>query len=149
MLPKENIMKSPDHVRILYVEDDHDAYEMMETLLGFSEIDVVSANDIENALDQTESGIFDLYLLDNRLPDGTGTDLCGRLRAVDAKTPIVFYSGDAGKTYIDSGLSAGANAYLTKPNLDNLAETIHQLVRESRVAVVPFRSGTPMLFSPA
>jgi DNA-binding response OmpR family regulator len=142
-------MKSPDHVRVLYVEDDHDAYEMMKTLLGFSEIDVVSANDIENALDQTESGNFDLYLLDNQLPDGTGTDLCSRLRAGDPKTPIVFYSGDAGKTYMDSGLKAGANAYLTKPNLDCLAETIHQLVRENRVATDPFRCRTSLLYSPA
>jgi two-component system phosphate regulon response regulator PhoB len=140
-------MKSPDRVRVLYVEDDRDAYEMMETLLGFSEIDVVSANDIENALDQTESGIFDLYLLDNRLPDGTGTDLCNQLRAVDTKTPIVFYSGDAGKTSMDSGLKAGANVYVTKPHLDCLAETIHQLVRESRVAAVPFRSTSRTRFA--
>ena len=38
---------------------------------------------------------FDLYILDNWLPDRSGMDLCLRLREIDPKTPILFYSGAA------------------------------------------------------
>ena len=89
---------------------------------------------------QTER--FDLCLLDSRLPDIDGFELCRRMRAVDPHTPILFFSGAAYEADKKRGIEAGANAYLIKPDLDGLLESIKQFVshEESVTAkVIPFR----------
>ena len=56
---------------------------------------------------------FDLYLIDSRLPDGTGVEVCNKIRAFDTHTPILFWSGD----HEEDGHAdvAGAQAFITKP----------------------------------
>ena len=123
-------MNTTKSVRVLYVEDDDDSYEMLKMLLGFSEIDVVPARDFDEALERACLDTFDLYLLDNKLPHGNGFDLCRKLREYDSKTPIVFYSGNVRAADIELGMSAGANAYLTKPNSETIGPTILRLVQD-------------------
>lgn len=111
---------------VLYAEDNEDSGLMLRTLLGFAGIDVSLARTIKEALDSARLLHFDLYLLDSRFPDGCGFDLCRQLREEDSKTPIVFYSGDAGQSDKQKGLNAGARAYLVKPEVDTVASTIFQ-----------------------
>jgi DNA-binding response OmpR family regulator len=54
-------------------------------------------------------------LLDSRLPDLDGFDLCRRMRDFD-DTPILFFSGAAYETDKKRGIEAGANAYVIKPD---------------------------------
>ena len=56
----------------------------------------------------------------------------------DPVTPIMFYSGAGFLTDIEMGLEAGAQAYLVKPDFDNLKPTIDRLIAEagSRASVV-------------
>jgi DNA-binding response OmpR family regulator len=49
----------------------------------------------------------------------------------NAQTPIMFYSGAAYECDIKKGLDAGAQAYLVKPNFDNLKATIDRLIDEA------------------
>ncbi|HEV2826642.1 MAG TPA: response regulator [Pyrinomonadaceae bacterium] len=53
-------------------------------------------------------------MLDSLLTDGTGTDLCKRIRQRDDSTPILFYSAKA-YDQDDEALLAGAQKYLVKP----------------------------------
>jgi len=70
-----------------------------------------------------------LILLDNRLPDGTGVELCRRIREFDLVTPIIFISASAFLTDRVAGLGAGANAYLAKPvEIAELMRLIRQLL---------------------
>jgi DNA-binding response OmpR family regulator len=79
------------------------------------------------ALLRTES--FDLYILDYRLPDMTGIDLCSRIRQTDKQTPIMFFSAMARDVDRKSGIMAGATDYLVKPHdLDRLTKTVKLLV---------------------
>ena len=85
---------------------------------------------------------FDLCLLDSRLPDLDGFELCSRMRAMNSHTPILFFSGDAYESDKKKGLAAGANAYLTKPDLAGLIGTITQFVSEPEVTtgkILPFK----------
>ena len=59
---------------------------------------------------------FDLYLLDSRLPDGSGVDLCRELRSFDKRTPILFYSAAAYEVDKKRAMDCGAQGYLTKPS---------------------------------
>ena len=68
-------MKSNSELSILYAEDDEDACLMLSTLLGFSGIATKSSHTAADALRLARAEQFDLYLLDSRLPDGSGWEL--------------------------------------------------------------------------
>ena len=125
-------MNSDERVRVLYIEDNCDSFEMIKVMLDMSQIDVESAPSVGDALMRAGAERFDLYLLDSGLPDGNGLSLCRTLRAVDPERPILFYSGHALPEEIRMGMAAGADGYITKPHSDKLAETIIQLVANQR-----------------
>jgi DNA-binding response OmpR family regulator len=59
--------------------------------------------------------------------DGLGHEPCKQIREYDRITPILFLTGWAYQDDIDTGMSAGAQAYLIKPvNVDALMEAIAQ-----------------------
>jgi CheY-like chemotaxis protein len=121
-------MKLTKKLSVLYAEDDEDSGFMLSTLLGFAGIDISLARTIKEAVESARINHFDLYLLDSRFPDGSGFDLCRLLREVNSKTPVVFYAGDAGLSYKKEGMTAGAIAYLVKPEVDTVASTIFRCV---------------------
>jgi DNA-binding response OmpR family regulator len=89
-------------------------------------------------------------LLDSRLPDLDGFALCRRIRDFDPETPILFFSGAAYEADKKRAIEAGANAYVIKPDLDGLLESIKQFVshEESATAkIIPFRP--KVTFSPS
>lgn len=121
-------MKLTKELSVLYAEDDEDSGFMLSTLLGFAGINISLARTIKEAVESARINHFDLYLLDSRFPDGSGFDLCRLLRAANSTTPVVFYSGDAGPSHKQEGMTAGATAYLVKPEVDTVASTIFQCV---------------------
>lgn len=114
--------------RILCVEDDEDTRDMIQLRLVLSDFEAVVAPDAAAALRLMESERFDLYVLDGGLRGVSGLSLCERIRAGDARAPIVIFSGRAFATDIEAGLRAGANAYLVKPDSSELVPTIRRLL---------------------
>ena len=114
--------------RILCVDDNEDNSTMLVVLLKLSSYDAVAAGSIDEALRLARSERFDLYILDKRLPDGTGSALCQEIRHLHPDTPVVFYSGDAYLSGLEEGLSVGAQGYVAKPDIDKLIETVHYLL---------------------
>jgi DNA-binding response OmpR family regulator len=121
-------MESSRPHRVLCVDDDEDACEMLSVLLKHSNIDASCVKSAEQALELIRVDNFDLYLLDAWLPGLDGFELCRQIRAVDQYAPILFYSGAAYDADKRNGLEAGANAYLTKPDVDALMRTIMNLL---------------------
>jgi DNA-binding response OmpR family regulator len=117
--------------RILCVEDDADTREMLKTKLGLSDFEVVVAPDVEAALRLMESERFCLYVLDGGLRGVKGLSLCEQIRASDARTPILIFSGHAYESDIKAGMLAGANAYLVKPDSSDLIPTMRRLLLEA------------------
>lgn len=99
--------------RILFVEDDEDNWGMVT--VNLAEFVVVYARDFNEGLRLARAGYFDLYLLDNLLPDGTGIELCRAIREFDPYTPVLFYSAAAYARDLQNASHAGAQAYLVKP----------------------------------
>ena len=116
----------PTKCRILCVDDHEDTSFMLTHLLAGANYEVVTAGTIQDALGQIEDEEFDLYVLDKRLPDGSGLDLCRQLNAVTPQVPVIFYSGDAYQLHRMEGLSAGAEAYVPKPEIDKLIEAVER-----------------------
>ena len=114
--------------RVLCVEDDADTRLLLKTMLGFSGFEAAVAQGADDALRLMKREQFSLYVLDGGLPGISGLSLCERIRAADAHTPIVIFSGHAFASDIKAGMSAGANAYIVKPELSKLVPTIRNLL---------------------
>jgi len=109
-------MQRKNFPRVLYIEDHADTRELVTLVLAQKCYEVVSTASIENGVALAGSEHFDLYLLDSWLPDGSGVDLCRRIREFDRTTPIVFYSAAAYEMDRDEAIRSGAQAYLVKPS---------------------------------
>lgn len=121
---------TPYKKRILCVDDEEDTREMLCALLGLVNCEALTAATAAEALEMIARGRFDLYLLDNWLPGGSGAELCRKIRETDSSTPVVFYSGAALDSEREEALAAGAQAYLVKPrDLGLLVDTVNSLLR--------------------
>jgi DNA-binding response OmpR family regulator len=132
-------------LRVLCVDDDEDSRVMLTTLLKHALIDAKAVGTGAQALSSMRADQFDLYMLDSRLPDVDGFELCRRLRAIDPHTPILFFSGAAYEADKKKGIEAGANAYVIKPDVDGLVRSIKQFASpaESPTAkIIPFIRNT-------
>lgn len=119
---------SLERKRILCVDDDQDATDMMSVLLDHYGYDAVIADSVSDALESARSGGIDLCILDHWLTESNGIELCRQIRSFDSHTPIMFYSGAGYKADIQNGLDAGAQAYLVKPDFEHLKPTIDRLI---------------------
>ena len=108
-------MKNARPRRILYIEDHEDTRELVTLLLAQKSYEVITGSTIESGVALAGAENFDLYLLDSWLPDGSGLDLCQRIRQFDQKTPILFYSADTNEADKKRAFAAGADGYLVKP----------------------------------
>ena len=116
--------------RILYVDDHDDSAEMMKLLLAPMNYDVVAARTCEESLELAKSEPFDLYVLDKRLPDGSGIELCKQLNILTPGVPCIFYTGDAYEVNLQEAEAAGADAYVPKPDVQELIETVQKFLDE-------------------
>ena len=135
-------MQSNPRPRVLCVDDDEDSREMLTELLKLALIEAKTVGTAVQALSSMQEERFELYVLDAWLPEVDGFELCRRMRAIDRHTPILFFSGAAHTADREKGLKAGANAYVVKPEIDNLLQTITQFVGQAETAaaqVIPFR----------
>jgi CheY-like chemotaxis protein len=126
-------MSSPK-CRVLCVDDHHDTSEMLQLLLSEEDYEVHTAATIEEACNMASANEFDLYVLDKRLPDGTGLELCGKLNQLTPGIPCIFYSGDAYEIHRREAMAAGAAAYVAKPNIEGLITAVHDLLAERECA---------------
>ena len=120
--------------RILYVDDHEDSAEMLKLMLAAEDYEVHIAQSVEEAFAKAQTESFDLYVLDKRLPDGSGTDLCRMLNDIAPGVPCIFYTGDSYEMHRQEALAAGARAYVSKPDVEELIQTVHRLMSERECA---------------
>jgi CheY-like chemotaxis protein len=107
---------------------------MLELLLSKENYEVETAATMEEACRLAEEKQFDLYVLDRRLPDATGLELCQRLQEISPDVPCIFYSGDAYELHRREAIAAGAAAYVAKPDIDGLIDAVQKLLANSACA---------------
>jgi OmpR-family two-component system manganese-sensing response regulator len=101
--------------RILHVEDHQDTRLMMAALLADAGYGVMTAGTVIEGLQLAKDVAFDLYLLDMRLPDGTGIELCQKLRALTPDVPVLYYSAYGSEAEHREAVATCGDAYLRKP----------------------------------
>src|SRR5699024_10066940 len=78
---------------------------------GFEPEEVYNKND---ALKKIEETSYDLYLLDLTLPDGTGYEICKKIKE-KGDAPVIFLTACDDEVNVVMGLDMGADDYITKP----------------------------------
>ena len=101
--------------RILHVDDHQDTRLMMAALLQDRGYGVMTAGSVAEAVDLAKNIDFDLYILDIRLPDGTGVELCRKLRLIHPRVPKIYYSAYGDPHEVEGALCDCGDAYLQKP----------------------------------
>lgn len=118
--------------RLLLLEDDQSLIDGMVYALtkeGFA-LDV--AMTVREARAQLAVQAYDLLLLDQTLPDGSGLALCEEVRAGGNAVPIIFLTAMDEEIQVIRALDAGGDDYITKPfKLGELCSRIRAQLRRS------------------
>jgi two-component system OmpR family response regulator len=137
-------------MRALVVEDGAKMAALLRRGLqeeGFA-VDVAS-----NGEDGSWLGVendYDVILLDLRLPDVDGIEVCRRLRAADRWAPILMLTARDGVQDRVAGLDAGADDYLTKPfSFDELLARVRALLRRGPSERPPVLAAGDLSLDPA
>src|SRR5262245_36525722 len=103
--------------RILIAEDEPNIVISLECLLKGAGYEVYVARDGGEALRMVESLHPDLVVLDIMLPSVSGFEVCRRIREQEPShaTRILMLTARGREGELEKGMSAGANAYMTKP----------------------------------
>lgn len=103
--------------KILVVDDEPDAVELVEFNLKQAGFEVVTAADGTEALKKARLSLPDLIVLDLMLPEVDGLEVCKLLRrdAATAGIPILMLTAKAAEIDRVLGLELGADDYVTKP----------------------------------
>jgi DNA-binding response OmpR family regulator len=116
--------------RILLVEDEEALAEGLRVNLHRKQYDVDVASDGRTGLAAAQARRYDLILLDIRLPEIDGFEVCQRLRQDGNFTPILMLTARNQPDDVVYGLKLGADDYVTKPfDLAELLARIEGLLR--------------------
>lgn len=110
---------------ILLVEDDPNVSLLLALQLKRAGHTVRTAGTIGEGRERAGEGGWDIAILDRRLPDGDGLELCRDLRAASPHAYIVMVTGENSDEAKLEGFAVGADDYVTKPfQLDELIARI-------------------------
>ena len=117
--------------RIFFVEDDLSLINGLSFAIKKQGYEVDVARTSLEAEQLWMNGKYDLVILDVSLPDGSGYDICKKIRKV-SKVPIMFLTAADEETDIIMGLDIGGDDYITKPfKLAVFLSRVNALLRRS------------------
>ena len=118
---------------LFLLEDDISLIDGLQYSLNKNGFQVDVVRTVKEAKEfLAEIGKYDLLILDVTLPDGTGFDICERVRKRNNMMPIIFLTASDEEVNIIRGLDCGGDDYVTKPfKLGELCSRIRALLRRA------------------
>ncbi len=112
--------------KVLIIDDDPDICLLMKRFLEKNGFEVDTAGNGEEAVEKLRKTMFDVALLDYKLPDYSGLEILQKLRLLHNQIQVIIITGYSDlKTAVDT-LKHGAFDYVTKPlHPDEILHTIH------------------------
>ena len=119
---------------ILLIDDDPGLSEVIELLLSREGYAVKRAGTVREGLEQIGSADIDLVITDLKLPDGTGLDAIGAIRALRPALPINMITSYSSMESAIAALRAGAVDYIMKPfENDAFLHAVERALNERRI----------------
>lgn len=110
-----NPSRGKEAMLILVVEDDEDYADIIAQTLKRDSHEVAVSGSCAAATRFVAQKRPDMAVLDVVLPDGSGIDLCRRLREAKGPLPVIFLSSLDRAGDVVAGLNGGGDDYMTKP----------------------------------
>lgn len=104
-----------DKLKLLIVEDEQAILQGLMDVFVFHGYQVDSAVDGKTGLEKALSQDYDLILLDVMLPFIDGFSICNQVREQDLQQPIIMLTAKSSEQDIITGLTLGADDYISKP----------------------------------
>jgi two-component system alkaline phosphatase synthesis response regulator PhoP len=127
-------MQHSSNSRILIIDDYSDSSQLIDMLLYIKKCNYhfSTANTPSKSLELIASQPFNLYIIEYKLPEMNGIELCRQIRQADQQTPILFFTRTDRAFARESSIAAGATQYLVKPaDLEQITDTIKSLLGEN------------------
>lgn len=119
---------------VLLVEDDLSIIDGLEFSLRKNGFNVDIARTVKEAFLALNDKTYDLLIIDLALPDGSGFDICKKVRW-SSHVPIIFLTASDEEVNIVMGLDMGGDDYITKPfKLNELISRINALLRRAKLS---------------
>ena len=123
------------HKKILLIEDNEAARNLLEFILEDAGFQVQSAARSDHVIEMAEGERPDVILMDVMMQPFTGYEVCKTLkkREQTCTIPIVLVSAKGQKKEQQEGLAAGASAYVVKPfEAEDLIRTLESLLEKKQ-----------------
>lgn len=128
--------------KILIVEDDPQISKSLKINLKLSGFKAESVSTIADAWKILKEQHFDLMCLDIGLPDGSGLDLCEKVRASGDDIPILFTSARTDEAVVVKAINTGGDDYLRKPfGVEELKVRMNKVMKRSATPSVTVTFG--------
>ncbi|QUQ70780.1 response regulator transcription factor [Kutzneria sp. CA-103260] len=119
--------------QLLVVDDEPGITEMLATTLGLAGYQVRTAGTGREALKRVAADPPDLVILDVMLPDVDGFEVCRRVSELPDSPPVLLLTARDSVLDKVTGLTTGADDYLTKPfSIPEVLARVQVLLRRAR-----------------
>ena len=122
---------------ILIAEDERDIRELIQFTLMFAGHQITQAANGAEALELAQKVKPDLIMMDVRMPKMTGYEACREMKKIDdiKNVPVIFLSAKGQDEEKQTGIEAGAVAYILKPFApDELTRQISDILKANGIA---------------
>lgn len=124
-----------EHARILVVDDDESIREVLKAILEDEGYTVESMDTAKKAIQKTKRKIYNLALIDIRLPDMEGIELLTKMSDTTPKMRKIIITGYPTLHNAVEAVNKGADAYIVKPfDMEKVLETIKEQLKKQEEA---------------
>ncbi len=121
--------------RLLIIEDDISLNQMLQLHFEDGGFEVTGVGSCSEGLQQLYRQAFDLILLDQQLPDGTGLELLQKIRAEEPEQPIIMMTGQHDLELAIQAIQDGAADFIHKPiKTDALQIVVERLLANRQLS---------------
>jgi nitrogen regulation protein NR(I) len=123
---------------LLVVDDEPSILAAFRRAFQDGTLQVRTAETVADALNAARDYHPDVIILDVQLPDMSGLEALGKLREIDARSPVIFITGKSTTDTAIEAMKLGAYEYLLKPlELPQLRLVVERALAISRLMHVP------------
>jgi len=119
--------------RILIVDDDEGIRTVLATVLEEKGYTVDTAEYGKEGIEKTKTNLYNLALIDIRLPDMEGTQVLAKMKDTTPKMRKIIITGFPSVQNSVEALNKGAHAYIMKPfDMDKVLKTVEEQLKEQQ-----------------